>query len=114
MSNGDAWVELGPIYDTLRTFDHRWTLEILAALTESPRRFNALQREIGDVNSKTQRDALRRLVERGLVRRPEDGDGVHYVLTPLGERALPALEAFVKELSDWQDARDSGERSHQS
>lgn len=107
-------MELETIYDTLRTFDHRWTLEILASLSEAPRRFNALQRDVGNVNSKTQRDALRRLVERGLVQRPEDGDGVHYMLTPLGERALPALVAFVKELSAWQDARDGGDRSRRA
>lgn len=103
--------ELGTIYDALRFFDHRWTLEILSSLSAGAKRFNALQRDIGNINSKTHRDALQRLIDRGLVRHPTDGDGVHYSLTPLGERALPALRAFVTELSQWDGARDGGDRS---
>lgn len=111
---GEARVELGRIYDTLRLFDHRWTLEILSSLSEGSKRFNALQRDVGNFNSKSHSDALQRLVGRGLVRHPSDGDGVHYALTALGERALPALTAFVTELSQWNDARDSGNRSRRS
>jgi DNA-binding HxlR family transcriptional regulator len=107
-------VELGAIYELLRFFDHRWTLELLSSLSEGPKRFNALQRDVGNINSKTHRDALQRLVDRGLVRRPGDGDGVHYELTALGERALPALRTFVDELSQWDDAREGGDRSRRS
>lgn len=114
MPDGEAWVELATIYDALRLFDHRWTLEILASLSEGPKRFNALQRDVGNINSKTHRDVLQRLVDNGLVRHPSDGDGVHYALTAMGERALPALRAFIRELSLWDDARGGGDRSRHS
>jgi DNA-binding HxlR family transcriptional regulator len=106
-----AWVELEPIYETLRFFGHNWTLEILASLTRQPKRFNALQRDTANISSRTQSEVLKRLVDHGLVRHPDDGDGLHYELTPLGERVLPALVAFVKELSEWREAR-GGDRSH--
>jgi DNA-binding HxlR family transcriptional regulator len=91
--------ELKEIYDTLHFFDHRWTLEILSSLSAGAKRFNALQRDVGNVNAKTHRDALQRLIGRGLVERPTNVDGVHYTLTPSGERALPLLRAFVCQLS---------------
>ena len=46
-----------------------------------------------------------------LVRHPNDGDGTLYALTPKGERALPALIAFVDALDQWDDAREGGDRS---
>lgn len=107
-------MELGPIYNTLRLFSHRWTLEILTSLSDEPKRFNDLQRDIGNISSKTHSETLQRLADHGLVRHPNDGDGVHYVLTPLGERALPALRAFVEEVKLWHDARGGGDRSHRS
>ncbi len=104
-------MDLGTIYDTLRFFDHRWTLEILSSLSERPKRFNALQRDVGNINAKTHRDALQRLVDRGLVCHPRHGDGVNYALYPLGERVLPALRVFVNELSEWDKTRDD-DRNH--
>jgi DNA-binding HxlR family transcriptional regulator len=97
-------VELGTIYDALHLFGHRWTLELLTSLSEGPKRFNELQRDVGNINSKTHNNALQRLADHGLVRHPNDGDGVHYILTPFGERALPALRRFVSELSQWHEA----------
>jgi DNA-binding HxlR family transcriptional regulator len=86
---------------------------LLGPLRDGPKRFNDLQRDVGNINSKSHRDALQRLVERGLVSHPNDGDGAHYVLTGLGERVLPALRAFVSELSQWDEAR-GGDRTRRS
>ncbi|QOC89723.1 winged helix-turn-helix transcriptional regulator [Micromonospora craniellae] len=94
-----------PVQAVLQLFNHRWTLEILAALTSGPQRFNSLQRVTGNINAKTHRDALQRLVKGQLVRPPSDGDGVHYALTTLGERALPALRAFAAGLSHAKPSR---------
>lgn len=99
-------MENDAIYDALRLFGRRWTLEILSSLSSGPKRFNNIQRDAGNINSKSHRDALRRLVDRGLVLHPTQVDGVHYVLTPLGERAMPALRSFVIELTEWGHTRD--------
>ncbi len=50
------------IYDTLKLLGYRWTLEILASLAQSPKRFNELQRDVGNYNAKTHGDAVARLV----------------------------------------------------
>jgi DNA-binding HxlR family transcriptional regulator len=107
-------VDFNPIYDTLKLLGYRWTLEILASLAQSPKRFNELQRDVGNYNAKTHGDAVARLVEHGLVRHPNDGDGVHYALTPMGEFVIPALDTFVKGMSQWDDNRSSGDRSRQT
>jgi len=99
MPEEEGMTELATIYDALRAFDHRWTLEILSSLSAGAKGFNALQRDVGNINAKSHHDALQRLIDRGLVRHPTDGDGTHYTLTPQGERALPALRSFVNDLS---------------
>jgi DNA-binding HxlR family transcriptional regulator len=106
-------VDLASIYETLKMLGYRWTLEILASLAESPKRFNELQRDVGNYNAKTHTDALNRLVEHGFIRHPNDGDGIHYTLTPMGEFVPPALDALVKGMRQWEDKRTSGDHSHQ-
>jgi DNA-binding HxlR family transcriptional regulator len=91
------------IYDALEFFVLHWTLEILAALTEQPRRFNELQRSVQATHSTPFNAALRRLVDHGLVRHPSKGDGTHYTLTDKGARVLPLLEAFVKDVQWWEE-----------
>lgn len=107
-------MDLDTIYETLKLFGYRWTLEILTSLAESPKRFNELQRDVGNYNPKTHQDAVARLVEHGLIRHPNDGDGAHYALTLKGEWALPALRTFAEGMSQWDDARGNGDRAHQS
>jgi DNA-binding HxlR family transcriptional regulator len=106
-------VDLGTAYDMLKLLGYRWTLEILASLNESPKRYNELQRDVGNYNAKTHTDALNRLVEHELIRHPNDGDGTHYTLTPKGKFVLPALDAFVKSLYQWDGTRTAGDHSHQ-
>lgn len=88
-----------PHYAALEFFAHRWTLEILEALDEHPKRFTELQRAIDPVLSpKALTAALRRLVNQNIVVHPSHADGMHYTLTPRGRRMLPLVNDFVKHL----------------
>ena len=107
-------MELRTIYDTLDFYNHRWTVEILASLASGPKRFNALLRDTGNVNAKPQWAALQRLEEKGLVLHPNDVDGEHYALTPYGEWALAAIQAFVEQVSRWENSLGDGDRSSRS
>jgi DNA-binding HxlR family transcriptional regulator len=86
-------------------------LEILSSLADEPKRFTALQRSVNVVHATSFQKAVQRLIDHGLVCHPSDGDGLHYTLTPRGERALPALVAFVRDLEQWDDARGGNDRS---
>jgi DNA-binding HxlR family transcriptional regulator len=104
-------VDLDKIYDTLKLFGYRWTLEILTSLAESPKRFNELQRDVGNFNAKTHQEATTRLVKHQLIERFREDDGAKYRLTELGQRSLPALEAFAAALHQWSDADRPRDRS---
>ena len=104
-------MDLGTIYDTLKIFGYRWTLEILTSLAQSPKRFNELQRDVANFNPKTHADALNRLVKHGLIHH-EDGDGSYYAVTAKGEWVVPALRNFVTEMSRWDQLHADHDRSH--
>ncbi|MEV6932102.1 helix-turn-helix domain-containing protein [Dactylosporangium sp. NPDC051485] len=98
------------IYDALDFFRHRWTMEILASLQAQPKGFNDLQRSVNAVHATSFNQALQRLVDQGLISRPEPGArGQVYALTPVGERAFPLIVAFVDNLGMWGEARTSQE-----
>jgi len=71
------------------------TLRIVDYLRSHEMRFTELQRAIGDVNSVTLTNRLKRLESNGLVERREatvDRLSVAYSLTPLGQGLLPVLK----------------------
>jgi predicted transcriptional regulator len=49
-----------------------------------------LQRSVNMPHATSFLRIIRHLIDHGLVRHPNDGDGTRYTLTPKGERALPA------------------------
>jgi DNA-binding HxlR family transcriptional regulator len=70
------------------------TLRIVDFLRTSELRFTELQRSIGDVNSVTLSNRLRRLESAGMVEREEatiDRQSVAYKLTRMGKGLLPVL-----------------------
>lgn len=65
----------------------RWTLTVIAALGEGPRRFNELRRVIGGISQQMLTRTLKSLERDGLVSRtvfPSVPPQVEYALTPLG------------------------------
>lgn len=81
----------------------KWKPTILWLLSEGPRRFGALRREIGSVSEKVLAAQLRELQRDGVVSRHEQpGFPLHveYALTPRGRELNDALDA----LADWGHA----------
>ncbi len=77
----------------------KWTLQIVEALLERPRRFTELERALVDVNPKVLTDRLRELVEYGLVSRTYHAEvppRVEYSLTERGRALRPAITALER------------------
>ena len=106
--------------DALGAVGDRWTLLVVAALLDGPRRFGELQRELPGIAANVLTQRLRQLERDGLVRRtyyPEIPPRVEYEISDLG-RSLAPLFATLAQWSDAQlatveDARlayDAGDR----
>jgi DNA-binding HxlR family transcriptional regulator len=86
--------------EALAAVGDRWTLQVVEALLDGPRRFNDLQEEIAGVAPNTLSDRLRRLEREGLlVAMPysERPPRYAYELTPGGHELAGALRL----LADW-------------
>jgi len=100
----------GQISRMLARISDKWTLLVVRALGNGPRRFNALRREVGDVSQKMLTATLRELEENGFVSRtvtPTMPPQVEYALTELGrdlQRPVQALAQWVIENSARMDA----------
>ncbi len=78
----------------------KWKPLVLWALSEQPRRFGALRRELPGVSEKVLTQQLRELERDGIVRRTvydQVPPGVEYSLTELGV----SLERALAPLGDW-------------
>jgi DNA-binding HxlR family transcriptional regulator len=100
----------GQISRMLARISDKWTLLVVRALGNGPRRFNALRREVGEVSQKMLTATLRELEENGFVTRtvtPTMPPQVEYALTELGhdlQRPVQALAQWVIENSSRMDA----------
>jgi DNA-binding HxlR family transcriptional regulator len=74
----------------------KWKVLILWSLTNGPRRFGELRRDIPGVTEKVLTSHLRELEDDGIISREESTEGavrrVTYALTPLGISLNEALE----------------------
>jgi DNA-binding HxlR family transcriptional regulator len=86
---------------SLKILGDFWTLRILDVLADgSTLRFNEIERHLEDVNTATLAKRLKEMQENELVTRTENSRAdVTYTLTPLGNEALPLLNA-VNHFSD--------------
>lgn len=104
MSEGKSDYANCPVRDVLDRVGEKWTLLILVALSDEPRRFSALQRMVGDISKRMLTQTLRTLERDGLVERtvyPTKPPSVDYRLTGLGRSALVPLASLI----DWAGAR---------
>lgn len=76
-----------------------WTPEVLWSLSDGPRRFSELRRDIPAISAKVLTGRLRDLEERGVLARhvmPTSPPTVEYELTSLGQELLPAIRSIVE------------------
>jgi DNA-binding HxlR family transcriptional regulator len=100
------------ISEMLARVGDKWTLLVIRELGRAPTRFNALQRQIGDISQKMLSTTLRNLERDGLVSRtvtPTTPPQVEYALTQLGHDFFPVVtgiaEWTVTNMSCIEDAR---------
>ncbi len=92
-----------PSRQILDRIGDKWTVLVIGALSEGPRRFNDLAREIDGISQKMLTQTLRALERDGLVLRTqylEIPPRVEYRLTPLGH----SLRAPLTALENWATA----------
>ena len=89
----------------------RWTLLVVAALSDGPQRFSTIQAVVAGVSHRMLSKTLRGLVRDGMVTRTayaEVPPRVEYELTPLGWKLMDLAHGFV----DW--AQDHGQQLRES
>src|ERR1700728_2211518 len=93
----DAWASSGLV---VRLLAWRWTLAVLAELSDGGRRYQELHDALGGISHKVLTDTLRRAERDGLVTRHVDAGRVEtatlYRLTDLGRSLDGPLAALVR------------------
>jgi DNA-binding HxlR family transcriptional regulator len=98
----------------------RWTVLLIGALEDGPRRFGQLERAAAGISAKVLTQVLRSLERDGLVTRTlyaEVPPRTEYELTDLGRELTGPLralrewaESHIEEIVDNRTSRDSGRR----
>ncbi|GAB3451468.1 winged helix-turn-helix transcriptional regulator [Streptomonospora sediminis] len=92
----------------------KWSLLVLAALCECPRRFNALRQCLPAVTPKSLTACLRRLERNGMVERAvvsTEPVAIEYRITALGRTLQPPVQAMLSWAADHVDAVEAA-RNH--
>ena len=104
-----AWNTFDPACPTRQLLDRvgdKWTVLVIAVLSERPTRFGQLRRRVGGVAPKVLTAVLRSLERDGFVRRQVYTASplrVEYSLTPLGR----SLAGVVEKLQSWTERQMS-------
>ena len=111
---GDDWdtSRCRHISQVLARICDKWTLLIVRTLGRGPRRFNALQRDIGGISQKVLSSTLRGLEENGFVARtvtPSMPPQVEYALTELGIEFLGPVRGIADWVMDHADRIDAAQ-----
>lgn len=92
-----------PVRDVLDRIGDRWSLLVLATLSNGTMRFTVLKRAVGDISQRMLAQTLRTLEQDGLVSRkiyPTIPPKVEYTLTALGESLLEKLAPLYQWAED--------------
>lgn len=81
----------------LDVLGQRWMLLVVRELLAGSRRFGEIRRGLPRISRTMLSARLRELVDTGIARRGQDGDGPFYELTPEGRE----LEGTLRELGTW-------------
>ena len=99
----------------LQRIGDKWTVLVVSALADGPRRFNELRREIPSVSQRMLTLTLRNLERDGLVSRtvtPTMPPRVDYALTDLGHSLRPLLCDLSRWASEHVDDIHSAQRRY--
>ena len=100
----DEWRRWGfdsercPVRDVLSQLGDKWTILILMAISDQPRRFSELRRSIPDISKRMLTQTLRNLERDGLLSRhvfPTRPPSVEYRITPMGESLFDPMSHLV-------------------
>lgn len=86
-----------PVEITLGVIAGRWKVIIIHHLLDGPKRFNQLQRLLGNITHRTLTKQLREMEASGLIKRTDYGEippRVDYRLSKLGASLEPVLAAM--------------------
>ena len=115
----DPFVRDCPSRRLLDRIGDRWTVLLISALEDGPRRFSELLRTVDGISQKMLTQTLRSLEADGLVLRtahPEIPPRVEYELTALGRSLLEPLGALIDwasaHMGEVSEARRSGPAMH--
>jgi DNA-binding HxlR family transcriptional regulator len=100
VSDRDVFLADCPARTTLRLVGDSWSVVVIMALGERPRRYTELLERIGGISRKMLTQTLRRLEGNGLVER----DPPTYRLTELGASLLGVVRALAGWAEEHTDA----------
>jgi DNA-binding HxlR family transcriptional regulator len=107
MASSSEGTELSPLAEALASVGDRWTLLIVAALLDGPRRFGDLEKELPGIAPNVLTQRLRNLESQGLVRAERYSERPPRFVYELGA-AGRELAGALRLLSDW-GARHTGD-----
>ncbi|MBB3175523.1 helix-turn-helix domain-containing protein [Methylorubrum rhodesianum] len=91
------------VSEVLSRVGDKWTMQVVVALRDQPRRFNELKRQVGGISQQMLTRTLKTLERDGMVERtvcPTTPPQVEYALTALGH----SLSEPVRHLAQWARA----------
>ncbi|MDQ0468464.1 winged helix-turn-helix transcriptional regulator [Labrys wisconsinensis] len=99
----DAPQDCRQVSEVLNRVGDKWTMQVVVALRDQPRRFNDLKRQVGGISQQMLTRTLKTLERDGMVERtvcPTTPPQVEYALTAFGR----SLSVPVRELARWARA----------
>jgi len=96
----ECTASVGAVRDALYVLNGKWKLPLIAALVQGPRRFNEIQKALGDITPKILSKELRELELNEFVERKVIASTpvtILYELTPYSE----SLDSVLTELRKW-------------
>ena len=99
----DASTDCGGVSEILSRVGEKWTVQVVVALRDQPRRFNDIKRQVGGISQQMLTRTLKALERDGMVKRKvcaTTPPQVEYTLTALGR----SLSEPVRQLAKWARA----------
>lgn len=100
VSTGDCNASIQAMNDTLYAIGGKWKLQILIALSSTPRRFNELQRMLDGISARVLSNELKELELNSFIHRKVDAEMVRYELAPYSH----SLNEMIMSMIAWGKA----------